>query len=104
MELSEKIKEARQKKQLTLDELAKAVESSKSYIWQIEKDPQKKPSFDLIVKIARVLELPLDYLADEDSTMTSKELCNIRLLKLFNKLDNESRDLIEALIKQLTKK
>ncbi len=104
MELSKKIKEARKKKRLTLDELAKAVESSKSYIWQLEKDPEKRPSFDIITKIAKVLELPLDYLADEDSMMISKDARNNRLLKLFNELDRESGDIVEALIKQLIKK
>ena len=104
MELSKKIKEARKKKRLTLDELAKAVESSKSYIWQLEKDPEKRPSFDIITKIAKVLELPLDYLADEDSIMISKDARNNRLLKLFNELDRESGDIVEALIKQLIKK
>ena len=99
--LSKKIKQAREKKKLTLEQLAKEVGSSRGYIWQIEKDPQKKPSFDIIVNIAKALGLSLDYLANQDEFKMSEDQKNKIFMKDYNRLDGGSKKIIEELVKHL---
>ncbi len=101
IDLSQKIKSAREKKGLTLEKLAEAVDSSKSYIWQLEKNPHKKPSFEIVVKIAEVLELPLDFLANKNEHKLAQTQIDARFLTIFNKLDKDSKKIIEALMKHL---
>ncbi|WDP89312.1 MAG: helix-turn-helix transcriptional regulator [Desulfobacter sp.] len=100
--LSNKIKEAREQKKLTLEQLAKEVGSSRGYIWQIEKDPQKKPSFDIIVGIAKALGLSLDYLANQNEYEMSDDQKNKIFIQNYNRLDDTSKKIIEELVKHLT--
>ena len=58
----ERIRELRKKKGLTLDQLAAATDSSKSYIWELENKDPPRPSAEKIAKIATVLEVTGDYL------------------------------------------
>jgi len=62
--LGNKIKELRVKKKLTLEELAKQVNSTKSYIWEIENKPNLKPSAELIHKLATTLDVTMEQLMD----------------------------------------
>jgi len=101
--LSKKIKETRKKKKLTLERLAKAVGSSKSYMWQVENAHKNNPSFDIVVKIAKVFGVPLDYFANPHDTQLSTDDKNNYFLSRFNELDDDSKELIENLIEHLIK-
>ncbi|HEJ9418601.1 TPA: helix-turn-helix transcriptional regulator, partial [Proteus mirabilis] len=65
--LGERIRKYRTDKGLSLEELANMVGSTKSYIWEIEKKPEIKPSADLISKIASALNVTIDALMNEDT-------------------------------------
>lgn len=99
--LSIKLKKARKDKSITLEQLAKKVDSSKSYIWQIENERKNKPSFDIIVKISKILGITLDYLANEDDTKMPLNQENSCFLKKFDELDKDSKEIIEQLIDHL---
>ena len=99
--LSKKLKKARENKSLTLEQLAKKVDSSKSYIWQIENERKNKPSFDIVVKISKILGITLDYLANEDDTKMPLNQENICFLKKFDELDKDSKEITEQLIDHL---
>jgi transcriptional regulator with XRE-family HTH domain len=49
----------------TLDELAEKVGSRKAYIWQLENKRPAKPSGELLLKIANVLDISAEYLIDD---------------------------------------
>ena len=66
--LGRKVRDLRQEKGLTLDQLAQATGSSKSYIWEIENTPGARPSGEKLNRIAAVLGVTPEFLADEDRT------------------------------------
>ncbi|WP_057462790.1 helix-turn-helix transcriptional regulator [Pseudovibrio sp. POLY-S9] len=68
-DFGEKLRKRRKDRQLTLDELAEKVGSRKAYIWQLENKKPAKPSGELLLKIAKVLDISAEYLIDD----TAKE-------------------------------
>ena len=50
--LGEKLRRLRKKKGYTLDKLAELTDSSKSYIWELEKKKPPRPSGEKISRIA----------------------------------------------------
>lgn len=61
-----KVRSRRIEKGMTLEELANRLGSTKSYIWQLENKSPARPSGELLLKLASVLELSPDYLIDDD--------------------------------------
>ncbi len=61
MSLAERIRKAREKAGMTLDQLARAAGVSKTYVWELEQDTEgaKKPSAELLLKIANALSITL---------------------------------------------
>ena len=57
-----RIKELRTEKKMTLDQLADATGSSKSYIWELENKNPPRPSADKLASIAEVLGTTVDVL------------------------------------------
>ena len=53
--IGERIKELRDGKGYTLDELAKLTDSSKSYIWELENRNPPRPSAEKLARIAEAL-------------------------------------------------
>lgn len=69
----EKIRELRKRKGLTLDQLATATGSSKSYIWELENKDPPRPSAEKITRIADALEVTVDYLLGNEVDLQSAE-------------------------------
>ncbi|MFC1616834.1 helix-turn-helix domain-containing protein [Candidatus Margulisiibacteriota bacterium] len=61
--LGEKIRAAREKKKLTREDLTRNTDLTLSAIYKIETGKMPKPSFEIIVKIAKALEISLDSLS-----------------------------------------
>lgn len=99
--LSDRLKKARKEKGFTLEKLANSIGSSKSYLWQIENGQKTNPSFDMILKISKVLDIPIDYFACENDSLQSKGQKGSNLLTQIDKLDSTSKQIIENLIKHL---
>jgi len=59
MSLGERLRRAREAKELSLDELALRARISKTYLWELEKDAAKKPSAKLLLQIAAVLSVTI---------------------------------------------
>ncbi len=102
-ELHEKIKESRKNRGLTLEQLAKKVGSSKSYMWQLENDPKIKPSVKLISKIAEVLEVTVDFLSDPKQEQMDLDQEAIVFYRGFKELDDDSKQMIRQQIEHLKK-
>lgn len=99
-----KIKELRQARSLTLDQLAQATESSKSYMWEIENKDVARPSAEKLDKIAVALDVTASYLIDATQTQPTEDVedtaffhrfqradrtTKIRLKRIFDALDDE---------------
>lgn len=57
MALAEKLRKLRDDRGLSLDEVAKKAKISKTYLWELERDTDgsKKPSADVLLRIANAL-------------------------------------------------
>ena len=67
--VGERIRQQRLKKGLTLEQLAREIGSSKSYMWELENKDVARPSAEKLQAIARALGTTMDYLlAAEDVT------------------------------------
>lgn len=58
----DRIRRLRKAKGYTLDELARAAGSSKSYIWELENKNPPRPSAEKLAKIAEALDTTVDAL------------------------------------------
>lgn len=76
MNVGDKIKDLRLKRELTQEQLAKDCGLSKNAIWNYENN-KRSPSIDILKKIAKALDTNVYNLIDNNDTLTSK------LLKLF---------------------
>lgn len=64
-----KLKQARIKKGLSLQQVADEVEASKAHIYELELNKVKNPSVETLKKLSRLFEMPIAYFLDEDEDM-----------------------------------
>ncbi|MBP1154389.1 MULTISPECIES: helix-turn-helix domain-containing protein [unclassified Paenibacillus] len=67
--IGKRIKLYRQKKRLSLSELAKRAGVAKSYLSSIERNIQKNPSVDFLNKIADVLGVKIEALIKDEASV-----------------------------------
>jgi transcriptional regulator with XRE-family HTH domain len=77
----EKLRNRRLEKGLTLETLATRVGSTKAYIWQLENKKPARPSGELLIKIANVLEISAEYLIDDSSPAPTSKHVGIALAR-----------------------
>ena len=65
MDLSEKIKQLREKKEWSLNKLAEEAGISKAYLSQLENNVSKQPSAEILLKIASALDTTIADLLDK---------------------------------------
>ena len=79
--LGQKVNTLRRQKGLTLEQLAFATGSIKSYMWEIENKPVARPSGEKLNKIAEVLGVTPEFLVDEeqrDPTVNERDVAFFR--------------------------
>jgi len=96
--LGTKIKELREKKQYTLEKLADLTGSSKSYIWELENKAPPRPSAEKISKIAHHLGVTIEYLLDEQATITMEDAADARFYRKYQQLDDKTKAKIRSLV------
>ena len=95
--LGGKIRDLRQQKGFSLDQLADKTGTSKSYIWELENRDTRKPSAEKLTKIAETLEVTIDYLLD-DSPTPNEDVLKEAFFRKFKKLEDSDKEKIEQLI------
>ena len=105
MSLAKRIREERKKAGLTLDEFADKAGLSKTYLWELEQDEDgvKRPSAEVVLKIADALSLTIADLMGLPTVKVQKETVNLpksliefrdQQLTMGNRLsDNDLREL-----------
>jgi transcriptional regulator with XRE-family HTH domain len=101
--LGEKLRRARDKKGYSLDDLAKLSGSSKSYLWELENRPDRRPSAEKLTEIARHLDLTTEYLLDDKAEFDDAQLKEAFFRK-FNQLDDDAKSKINQMIEVWGKK
>jgi transcriptional regulator with XRE-family HTH domain len=99
-----RIKELRNKQKLTLEQLAQASASAKSYIWELENKNPPRPSADKLSLIAQTLGVTVDYLFGRDEqTLRSAE--DIAFFREYTGLPGDTKEQLRQMAKILgTKK
>jgi transcriptional regulator with XRE-family HTH domain len=99
-----RIKELRGKQKLTLEQLAQATRSAKSYIWELENKNPPRPSAEKLSLIAQTLGVTVDYLFGRDEqTLESAE--DIAFLREYSGLPKDTKEQLRQMAKILgTKK
>ena len=64
-EFGERLHELRKRARLTLDGLAEEIDSTKSYVWELENKPNIRPSADTAYKLAKALHTTVGVLMGE---------------------------------------
>jgi len=96
--LGTKIKDLRRAKDLTLEQLAQLTESSKSYMWELENKDVARPSGEKLNKIAAVLGVTPEYLADEGRTDPSAAVRDEAFYRKYQGAAPEVKDKIKRIL------
>jgi transcriptional regulator with XRE-family HTH domain len=99
----ERIKELRIEKGLTLEQLAKETDSSKSYVWELENKDPPRPSVEKLSAIAVTLGVTVDYLFGRDS-QTLGEAEDKAFFRKYNGMPEETRRQLREMAKILETK
>lgn len=96
--LSEIIKTARQKSELTMEELAAKIGVTERYLYRIENE-NKKPSYDVLYKLIRVLSISPEAIFYPDQTPEVSEVDS--LIRTLYRCDPRSLNVIRATLQAL---
>lgn len=74
MSLAKRLRDLREEKKLSLDDLAREAKISKTYLWELERDVEgvKKPSADVLLRIANALSTTLANLLSLPTVQTQE--------------------------------
>lgn len=96
--LGDKIRELRKKKGMTLEQLADAIGSGKSYIWEVENKGVKSPSAEKLNAIAKILEVTPEYLIDSSTRMGEEDAVDQAFFRKYQKMPPETKEKIRKTI------
>ncbi len=97
--MGEKIKTLRKKKNLTLDGLAEASGSSKSYIWELENKNPPRPSGEKVAAIAAALDVTADYLLDINGELDVRNAVDEAFFREYAQMPDDTKDKIRAMVR-----
>ena len=103
MTLSEKLRKHREDKGYSLDQLSKVSGTSKSYLWELENRPERKPSGEKLSRIAKALDVTSDYLLNENAR-PDEEMEKTAFFRKFNNLEADDQKKISEMIDMWGKK
>jgi transcriptional regulator with XRE-family HTH domain len=96
----DRIKERRKAEGMTLEQLAQATESSKSYIWELENKNPPRPSAEKLSAIARALNVTVDWLLGADE-QTLDEAEDKAFYRAYSGMNPETRRKLREMAKIL---
>lgn len=92
-----KIKQLRIEKGFTLQALAKLVNTSRSYVWEIEKGGAN-PSGVKLHKIAKCLDTTTEFLTDDTKDSMQQSTQEQVLLRKYRTLNDKDKERIEKIL------
>jgi transcriptional regulator with XRE-family HTH domain len=93
-----KINELRRAKKLTLDQLAQATGSSKSYMWEIENKEVARPSAEKLDKIAEALGVTAAFLIDASQERPTEEVEDTAFYRKYQKADPDVKAKLKRIL------
>lgn len=101
--LGNRVREMRLKQGLTLEGLAAKIESSKSYIWEIENKDVARPSAEKLSLIAAALETTTEYLLGTDA-VTEVDATDTAFFRRYREMDGRAKEKLREMLKILDDK
>ena len=98
---SEKLRKLRSQRNITLDQLAEKIGSSKAYVWQLENKKTAKPSAELLLKIAAEFKVAPEFLLDDNRDEPSIEQLDNAFFRKFQSLSKKDRDILRRMMSGL---
>lgn len=99
--LGRKVNTLRREKGLSLEDLAKATGSSKSYMWEIENKDVARPSAEKLTRIAEVLEVTPEFLLNDERTEPADEEADKAFYRKYQSLDAGAKARLKRILKAL---
>ncbi|WP_081767038.1 helix-turn-helix domain-containing protein [Hylemonella gracilis] len=104
MSLGARLTELRLRKGASLQDVADAVEVSKTHIWALEKGGTKNPSLDLLKKLAEHFNVTVEYLAGTGDAESLVEVEAQQFFRDFKSLSDAERSLLLQTLEVFKKK
>lgn len=102
--LGTKINELRRERGLTLEQLAQATDSSKSYMWEIENKDVARPSAEKLERIAEALGVTASFLIDASQTQPTEDVEDTAFYRKYQKLSQEKKKTLKGILDVLDDK
>lgn len=96
--LGVKINELRRQKGMTLEQLAQATDSSKSYMWEIENKEVARPSAEKLDRIADVLGVTTSFLINASQTQPTESDKDSAFYRKYQKADPEVKEKLKRIL------
>lgn len=99
--LGQKIKKLRTDNEMTLEQLATEIGSTKSYVWKLENRTPKNPSTTKLKKIAHIFGITLSGLLGENDQLNEQTQDLNQLINIYQKFDPEKKLMVKKFIQAL---
>jgi transcriptional regulator with XRE-family HTH domain len=96
--LGTKINELRRERGLTLEQLAQATDSSKSYMWEIENKEVARPSAEKLERIAEALGVTASFLIDASQSQPTEDVEDTAFYRKYQKLSQEKKKTLKGIL------
>lgn len=96
--LGDKIHKLRKDKGWTLEELAAKIDSSKGYVWELERRQTKMPSAEKLQKIAELFNVTTDFLLNDKKAEPTHPDLKEAFFRKFDNMEKEDQDKILDII------
>lgn len=96
--LGEKLRRMRKLRKLTLDQLAVATNSSKSYIWELENKHDANPSAEKLSQIAKALGVDTDFFLDDTKSDPNEEDFDQAFFRRYRSLTRQTKEKVDRII------
>lgn len=104
MSLGAKLTELRLRKGESLQQVADAVEVSKTHIWSMEKGTTQNPSLDLLKKLAEHFKVTVEYLAGTGNAASLEDVEAQQFFRDFKKLSETEQTVLMQTLEIFKKK
>lgn len=96
--LGTKINKLRRERKLTLEQLAQATESSKSYMWELENKEVARPSAEKLNRIAAVLGVTSEFLSDPAQTKATENDADVVFFRKYQQADPSVKSQLKRIL------
>jgi transcriptional regulator with XRE-family HTH domain len=101
LSIASKLKQLRTQKNVSLQELATAVQASKAHIWDIERGASQNPSLELLKRIADYFKISISELVEETPHAEGEPEELIAMYRGLKELSEEDRETVNMLMQRL---